>query len=121
MYFTKEEQRHEIKSNLKGGAGDLDFRHIVPQEMLYGAGTQICVVTFEPGQSIGVHGHTENYEIYYILEGEVTVTDDDEERVLKPGDSEICANGHIHSVCNKTDKPVKILAIIMNNFDRLKG
>ena len=117
MYFMKDEQAHEIKSNLKGGTGDLDFRHIVPPEMLYGAGNFICVATFEPGQSIGLHGHTENYEIYFILEGEATVTDNGEERILYPGDSEICANGGTHSICNKSDKPIKVLGMVLNNFE----
>lgn len=118
MFFMKDEQQHEIKSNLKGGIGDLDFRHIVPPEMLYGAGNFYAAVTFKPGDFIGLHGHTDNFEIYYVLEGEATVVDGEEERVLKVGDSEICANGGVHSIANKSDKDLVILAIILNNFER---
>lgn len=114
MFFMKDEQQHEIKSNLKGGFGDLDFKHIVPPAMLYGAGNFYAEVTFKPGQSIGTHDHVDNFEIYYVLEGEATVVDDGEERVLKPGDSAICANGGVHSIANKSDKDLVIIAIILN-------
>ena len=116
MYCMKDEQKHEIKSNLCGGNGDLDFQYIFPPEWMLGAGKQVCLVTFQPGQSIGLHAHVDNAEAYYILEGEATVTDDGEERILKPGDTEHCANSHTHSIANNTDKPMKMLAIILNNF-----
>jgi len=117
MYFMKDEQEHVIKSELKGGVGDLDFNKLVPDEMLYGAGTVCSVITFKPGESIGVHGHTDNFEIYYILEGEAEVMDNNEVRTLHVGDSEICANGGIHSIKNNTDKQMKALALIFNNFE----
>jgi len=119
MYHNKEDQRHEEMLELKGGVGALDFKHIVPPEQLYGAGAKFCEVSFKPGESIGLHGHTENFEVYYILEGKALVTDDDEERVLGPGDSEICANSHTHSIKNVGDGTLRIIALILNNFDRL--
>ena len=118
MYFMKDEHEHVIKSNLCDGVGDLDFEFIFPPEHMYGAGKQICRITFQPGQSIGVHYHVDNAETYYILEGEATVTDDGEERILKPGDAELCANSHFHSIANKTDKPLVILGVILNNFEK---
>ena len=118
MYFKSDEQKHEELVELKGGVGTLDFKHIVPPEQLYGAGARLCVVSFEPGYSIGVHSHVENFEIYYVLEGKALVTDDEEERILEPGDSEICANGHTHSIKNIGDGQLKILAAILNNFER---
>ncbi len=118
MYFMRDEQKHDIKENLKGGVGPLDFRNIVPAEMLYGAGTVFSLVTFKPGESIGLHGHTENFEIYFIVEGKAKVTDNGEERILTAGDSEICANGDTHSIENIGDTDLKIVALILNNFER---
>lgn len=118
MFFMENEQRHEDKVELRGGIGTLDFRHVIPPELLYGAGTQFGIMSFEPGYSIGVHSHTENYEIYLILEGTAKVTDDDDERILHPGDSEICANGHTHSIVNIGEGTLKLFACILNNFER---
>ncbi len=117
-YFMKDEQRHEPKPNLRGGIGVLDFTHVVPPEMLYGAGTQFGIMSFEPGYSIGVHSHDANYEIYMVLEGKAKVTDNDEERILGPGDAEICANGDTHSIINIGDGQLKIMACIFNNFEK---
>lgn len=118
MFFMKDEQRHEDKVELRGGIGTLDFTHVVPPELLYKSGTQFGVMTFEPGYSIGEHSHTENFEIYYVLEGKAKVTDDDEERILLPGDSEICANGHRHSIVNIGEGQLKIMACIFYNFEK---
>ncbi|MBR5756714.1 MAG: cupin domain-containing protein [Firmicutes bacterium] len=118
-YYMKEDQKHEPKPNLRGGVGVLDFTHVVPPAELYGAGAQFGVMTFdEPGYSIGVHSHEANYEIYMVLEGKAKVTDNDEERILGPGDAEICANGNTHSIENIGDGPLKIMACIFNNFER---
>ncbi|MDO5441090.1 MAG: cupin domain-containing protein [Bacillota bacterium] len=114
MFFMNGEHKHEIKSDLKGGFGDLDFKYIVPTDMMYGAGNFYAEVTFKPGQSIGLHDHVDNFEIYYVLKGEATVVDGNEERVLKPGESEICANGEFHSIANKSNEDTVILAIILN-------
>ena len=118
-FYMKEDQKHDPKPNLRGGEGILDFTHVVPPEELYGAGTQFGVMTFEkPGHSIGLHSHESNYEIYMVLEGKARVTDGDEERILNPGDAEICANGNTHSIENVGDGPLRIMACIFNNFQK---
>jgi len=115
MYILKDEMRHEKKTELRDGKGTLDFAHIVPPEALYDSGTQFSLATIPVGCSIGVHGHRENYEIYYVLEGEAKVTDNEEEKILHPGDAEICGDGNTHSIENVGDKDLKVMAVIMWN------
>jgi len=117
MFVLKEDQKHEDKVELRGGIGTLDFRHVIPKEELCGSGVQYGVMTFPVGCSIGLHSHTENFEIYHILEGEATVTDGDEERVLHPGDAEICSYGNTHSIVNTGNTELKIMAVILWNQD----
>ena len=44
-------------------------------------------ITLPPGSSIGDHPHQPEAEIYYVLEGEITVTDNDKRVLLHPGDA----------------------------------
>lgn len=55
-----------------------------------------------PNASLGLHGHTRTEEIYYLLEGEVTVKlyvgDKKIVRHLMPGDAHLIKPGQSHSV-----------------------
>ena len=50
--------------------------------------------------------------IYYIVEGEMELTTAEGVTVLKSGDSVYFGVGDERSVCNKTDKPAKMLVIM---------
>ena len=115
MFHLKHDMPVEIKSNLRGGVGDLQFRHLFSGEELGGRADLFAVVTLRPGESIGEHPHAGNGEAYLVLTGSVTVTENGESRVLNPGDAEFCANGHTHSVCNHTDEDATFLALIMKD------
>ena len=115
MFHLKHNMPVEIKSNLRGGVGDLQFRHLFSGEELGGRADLFAVVTLQPGQSIGEHPHAGNGEAYLVLTGAVTVTEDGESRVLNPGDAEFCADGHTHSILNHTDEDATFLALIMKD------
>ena len=115
MFHYKNDMTHEIKSNLRGGVGDLQFRHLFSGEELGGRADLFAVVTLRPGESIGEHPHAGNGEAYLVLTGSVTVTEDGESRVLNPGDAEFCADGHTHAIVNHTDEPATFLALIMKD------
>lgn len=114
--FKKNDERHvEVRHNIRGGVGDPVSRHIFSSEELGGRAEMFTVMTLQPGESIGVHEHTANGEAYYILSGSLTVSDDDESRVLSAGDAQFCADGHTHAVRNHTDEPASFLALILPN------
>lgn len=115
MYKQISETETEIRSNVRGGVGDLAFRHLFTKEELGGRIDMLAEITLEPGQSIGVHPHETNGEAYYVCEGSVAVTEDGESRVLTVGDAEFCADGHTHSIRNHTDKTARFLAVIVPN------
>ena len=72
----------------------------------------LAVITLEPGCSIGAHLHENESEAFYILEGEPTILNDGEYITLHPGDAHLCRNGDKHSLMNRSDKPIRVLAII---------
>ena len=115
MFHLNNEMTNEIKSNLRGGVGDLNFCHLFSKEDLGGRADMLAVVTLQPGQSVGEHPHNGNGEVYYLLSGSATVTEDGERRILNPGDGEFCADGHSHSILNHTDEPATFLALILSD------
>ena len=115
MFKMCSEMSTEQRGNLCGGNGTPDFRYLFSHEELGERASMMSVVTLQPGDSIGEHAHTVNGEVYFVLSGSMTVTDDDESRVLNPGDAEFCADGHRHSARNHTDAPATFLAVILPN------
>lgn len=65
------------------------------------------------GSMLKDHAHVEDAEIYYILEGEVTVTDNDKIEVLHAGDAMFTADGNHHSIKNTGDVMARFVAVIM--------
>ena len=115
MFHLKNDMTVEIKSNLRGGVGDLAFRHLFSGEELGGRADLFAIVTLQPGQSVGEHPHTTNGEAYVILTGSATVTEGGVSRVLNPGAAEFCADGHRHSIVNPPGEPATFLALIMKD------
>lgn len=115
MFKTMDEMTLQRREHVRGGDGAPEFRHLFSAEEMGGRAELLAVVTLQPGESVGVHPHETNAEAYYILSGEATVTEDGAERTLKPGDAELCADGHTHAIANRTDAPVQFLAVIVPN------
>ena len=115
MFQMKDDMLTAVKHNIRGGSGSPAFRYVLSAELLGGRAEMMAVITLQPGESVGVHPHDENGEVYWILEGAATVTEDGEARELHAGDAEFCADGHTHSICNHTDAVTRFLAVILPN------
>ena len=61
-----------------------------------------------------MHYHEKQTEVFYILDGEATLTFDDVEYPARPGDAFICSPGDVHSVWNKTDREFKLVVFKIN-------
>jgi len=92
--------------NFKGGTGILKMQS-------YTDGTnKMLHLIFDPGVSLGVHTHTEDCEIFYIIGGTGTITDDGEAHVLQAGDCYYCPKGHSHGIVNDSDAPLELFAVL---------
>ena len=115
MIHLKNERTVDVKHNLRGGNGDPVFLHAFSKEELGGKADVLATVTLQPGESIGEHPHVDNGEVYLILSGSATVTEDGVPHTLTVGDAEYCGDGHTHSIANHTAEPVTFLAFIAGN------
>ena len=114
MKISKNEQLVEVRSNVVGGVGDVTMVHFLKKEDAYGAGRLFAVNTLEPGCSFGYHKHEGEFEVYYMLEGTAEVMDEGEVYQLEAGDMMQCKPGGSHSIINKSEDPVRFLALILN-------
>ena len=115
MIHLQQERTVDKKHHVRGGSGDPVFLHTFSGEELGGKADVLATVTLQPGESIGEHPHVENGEVYLILTGSATVTEDGVPHILCAGDCEYCGDGHTHSILNHTDEPMTFLAFIAKN------
>lgn len=97
---------------MRDGTGDIEAIRLYSREEMDGHARVCDVFTFDPGDSIGPHPHIGEGELYYILSGTATVTEDGRDTVLRAGDSAYCPDGHTHSIVNSGDGPMRMLAVV---------
>ena len=113
MVIRKEVQRLQVRDNVRGGSGTLENRHIIEPEAMFGSATLFSEFFFDPGDSIGSHAHDSDAEVYYMLEGTLTLIEDGVETQLHPGDASYAHSGVSHAIENRTDRPARMLAVIL--------
>ena len=85
---------------------------LTPAEMLDKA-LMFNRIILPVGSSIKTHTHNPEAEIYYILEGEVEVTDNGRNAILHGGDVVFTGNGDSHSIKNIGTADAVFMAVIL--------
>ena len=109
--------KNEIAQETVENKGNIEGRIVkdiilTPAEMLDKA-MMFNVINLPVGSRIKEHSHQPDAEIYYILEGEVEVTDNDRKELLHAGDVVFTGNGGRHSVYNRSNQEAKFMACIL--------
>ena len=115
MIIKKEDMKIQSRPRLRDGNGTVDFLHIVPESFRPEKCRLFSMMILEKGCSAGKHEHTNETEIYYVLEGEGIINDNGTIRPFLPGDCNICGSGDFHSVSNENDEPLKMMAVIIKD------
>ena len=79
----------------------VDPHEFVPGVHLRAVGGEqvlLCKVTYEPGKQVTRHAHEHTEQVMYILEGDVTMTIEDETRTLTAGDTVVVNRGLEHEL-----------------------
>ncbi len=114
MIKRKEAMRLRVRNNISGGTGTIkDLNIFEPEEML-GKSNLFSKFFISPACSIGLHAHTDDAAIYYLLEGELIVSQNGEDYILHEGDAVFTANGDSHGLANQSEKQAVMLAIIFS-------
>lgn len=113
MIKTTGSMRMDKKDNMRGGNGTVLIQHVFEQSDLRGHARLVGKITIEPGNSIGLHEHIEEEEIYYIMSGKGKVVDGGKESIVGPGDAVLTGGGNSHSIENISDAPLEFFAIVL--------
>ncbi|PWM44722.1 MAG: cupin [Clostridiales bacterium] len=115
MIRKASEFKKEIVPELCGGKGDSVLMSAFSSDEIK---SKVCfcgTVTLEKGCTVGLHQHTDNDEIYYILSGVGSVDEGTGVRKLvTAGDAILTGDGAFHDMINEADEPLVFLAIVIN-------
>ena len=78
------------------GIGEYEFVPGVHIKAVGGEQVLMCLVRYEPGKEVPRHSHEHTEQLMYILDGEVTMTIEDETRTLTAGDTVVVNRGLEH-------------------------
>ena len=113
MITRKEQQAHSIREFMRGGNKFVQFTDLSAE---LPARTRVfSILTLIPGASIGYHVHEEETELFYFIEGNGRVQDDDVFYDVTAGDSMATFSGHGHGVENTGDNDLVLLACIVKD------
>ena len=80
------------------GIEEYEFVPGVHIKAIGGEQVLMCLVRYEPGKQVPRHSHEHTEQVMYILDGEVTMTIEDETRTLSPGDVVVVNRGLHHKL-----------------------
>lgn len=103
----------DLKHQMRGGTGTVEMTHIFKQDELTGKARLFARVTLNKGCSIGLHDHETEEEIYYIVQGKAVVNDNGNISEVSAGDALLTGNGGFHSIENKEEEPMVMIAVIL--------
>ena len=72
---------------------------------------QVKIINVKPGASLSLQKHNYRSEHWIIVEGNATVTIEDEVKVLGTGESIYVPLGALHRLSNNSDKPLMIIEV----------
>lgn len=113
MITRSEEQSHSIREFMRGGKKYVE--HTLLSAALPERVRIFNVLTLIPGASIGYHVHEGETELFYFIEGNGRVQDDEAFFDISAGDSMATFSGHGHAVENTGDTNLVILAVIVKD------
>ena len=113
MIKRKDELKVVYNEHMKGGEGTVKIVHYALQEEIGGKCRLLAKIVLEPGCSIGEHTHIDEEEIFYIIKGTASYYDNGTWVQLNEGDSAVCPGGQTHSIANKTDATVEVIATVL--------
>lgn len=113
MITRNDQQNHFVREFMRGGKKHVEMTELsarLPEKMRL-----FNILTLIPGASIGYHVHEDETELFYFVEGNGRVQDDDAFFDVSAGDSMATFSGHGHGVENTGDTNLVIVAAIVKD------
>jgi mannose-6-phosphate isomerase-like protein (cupin superfamily) len=114
MVIRRSEMPTESRDRMRGGEGTIGVTTLVNASQLP-HGRLLADLEIPPGAGIGLHEHGAETEYYVIHGGRGIVVDDGVEREIGEGDVVVTGGGASHSIRNHSDKPLRLIALIITH------
>ena len=105
--IKRKDELTKIVGPIEGGKGEISRELLIEGDELQNKAKVFAKLTVPVGASVGLHEHTDDYEVYYILSGKGKVLDNGEGDVVYAIDTE-------HYIENSGDEDLVFLAVIVN-------
>lgn len=73
---------------------------------------KILELTLKKGASIGLHKHTDNFEVMLVQKGIATFIIDGKQEIVKASEVHYCPNNSSHTLVNNYDEDLVLFAIV---------
>ena len=114
MIRRADECKVEYREHMRDGDGTVKLTSFISgPEDLNGKGRLFSRITLEPGCSIGFHVHENDSELFYFIRGTGEYSDNGEICTVNPGDVAVCPAGTGHSIANRGDEVLELVAVIV--------
>ena len=114
MIRRKEDCKIEYREHMRDGDGTVMLTSFISGDAeLNGKGRLFSRITLNPGCSIGYHVHEKDSELFYVLTGTGTYSDNGESVTVHAGDVMICETGRGHSIANAGSEVLELIAVIV--------
>ncbi len=113
MIIRKSQLRTD-ELNLRDGKGLVKREFIIEGENLRNKAKLFCKITIPQGNSIGMHEHSDDFEVYYILKGSANVLDGDKIVNVNEGDVVYTADKNKHYIENIGNEDLEFIAVVIN-------
>ncbi|MFH1369013.1 MAG: cupin domain-containing protein [Elusimicrobiota bacterium] len=113
MIKRKNDQKTEMRKEIRGGPGEVRMTHHLQKED-FTAKCRLCAkLVLPPGSGIGLHEHKDEDEVFIIQQGKGEMDDNGKKIEINAGDAVITGKGSTHSILNTGNEDLIVTAIII--------
>ena len=109
MKIEFDEMKETLIPEFKGGTGELFLKKHEEDKV------KIMRSRLAAGSSIGMHKHTDDCEIIYIVSGEAEAFCNGKREALAKGVVHYCPNGSEHSIVNTGKTDLEMFAVVIKS------
>jgi len=106
-------ERVRTVKKMFGAPGELESLQILNAGEFNDKGRLFNHCILKPGEGLGMHRHTGDFEIYYIIKGQGLYNDNGTETTVHAGDTTFCMDGEQHVILNNGTENLEFIALIL--------